>query len=104
MVIDKEQLIKEWVAEHYGCETYEYNAHSRILKIHRGASTRKLVVKYDKKRKEMVEVKYCVICSKEIVGWGNNAQPIRQGTCCDDCNNTAVIPARIKEIRNATTE
>jgi hypothetical protein len=42
------------------------------------------------------EKKICSICGKEYVGWGNNAQPVNNGRCCDDCNTTAVIPARIE--------
>lgn len=43
----------------------------------------------------------CSICKKEIPtrldGWdkGNNAEPVNNGRCCDHCNETVVIPARI---------
>lgn len=42
----------------------------------------------------------CCICGNEIPvihGWseGNNAQPIADGRCCDECDNNVVIPARI---------
>jgi len=42
----------------------------------------------------------CSICQKEIPnknGWdgGNNAQPINNGRCCDECDSEVVIPARI---------
>jgi hypothetical protein len=46
----------------------------------------------------------CSICKKEIipdvVGWnkGHNAQPINNGRCCTDCNNSVVLTARIKEM------
>jgi len=45
----------------------------------------------------------CCICRKEIepVGtWteGNNAQPVKDGRCCDVCNKTKVIPARLNRI------
>ena len=33
----------------------------------------------------------CVLCSKEIIGYGNNAQPLKDGRCCDDCNHIAVV-------------
>lgn len=39
----------------------------------------------------------CVICKKEIKGYGNNAEPIAKGKCCNDCNNL-VIFERIKQI------
>lgn len=49
----------------------------------------------------------CSICYKEIpkqytpegvMYWdkGNNAEPVvKEGRCCDECNNTVVIPARM---------
>lgn len=37
----------------------------------------------------------CCICGKKIMGYGNNAEPVKKGTCCDECNMTVVIPARI---------
>ena len=48
----------------------------------------------------------CSICEGHIkplrddsgqVVWegGNNAQPINDGRCCNECNMTVVIPARI---------
>jgi len=37
----------------------------------------------------------CVICKDEIIGYGNNAQPLKDGLCCDDCN-IQVIKERIK--------
>jgi hypothetical protein len=45
----------------------------------------------------------CSICFKQIEtknGWtdGNNAQPVNDGRCCDTCNLTVVIPARINMI------
>ena len=37
----------------------------------------------------------CSICGKGYDGYGNNAEPVNSGRCCDDCNATQVIPARI---------
>lgn len=45
----------------------------------------------------------CSICNNPIevngYGWkyGNNAQPINDGRCCDLCNFMYVIPARLKQ-------
>ena len=47
--------------------------------------------------------KRCSICCKKYEGYGNNAQPVNDGRCCDDCNTNVVIPTRIhqwKENRN----
>lgn len=41
----------------------------------------------------------CVICGKEIEGYGNNAEPVKKGKCCDECNMTVVLPARIKNLK-----
>ena len=42
----------------------------------------------------------CVICGGEIADdWGHNPEPVKEyneGKCCDTCNFTVVIPARIK--------
>lgn len=40
----------------------------------------------------------CVICGKEYPNqYGNNPYPVKKkGLCCDQCNDTIVIPARIK--------
>jgi hypothetical protein len=38
----------------------------------------------------------CIFCNKEIVNYGNNAQPLAKGICCSDCNMKKVIPYRLK--------
>lgn len=45
--------------------------------------------------KDEQDKKQCSICNKKFVGWGNNAKPVNDGICCDDCNLNAVIPARL---------
>ena len=41
----------------------------------------------------------CIICKKEILGYGNNPYPVRkEGMCCNGCNFKFVIKARLKEI------
>ena len=49
----------------------------------------------------------CSICNEKIEGFGNNAQPINDGMCCDDCNNLVIlarinvnITERIKDMSN----
>jgi hypothetical protein len=51
----------------------------------------------------------CSICNEEIKGMvvyrdghpevpyqgGNNAEPVNGGRCCDECNFSVVIPARL---------
>jgi hypothetical protein len=47
----------------------------------------------------------CSICGGDIEvqtlsGWadGHNAQPINDGRCCDSCNSTVVITARLANL------
>ena len=40
----------------------------------------------------------CVICGELIVGYGHNAVPVRDGRCCDVCNDFRVIPARLRAL------
>ncbi len=48
----------------------------------------------------------CVLCKEWSLGWGenyqygNNPQPLAEGQCCKLCDETKVIPARIKEYQN----
>lgn len=52
-----------------------------------------------------VKDQMCVICL-EIIGvdrdgiWdgGHNALPVAKGRCCENCNETAVIPARMRAL------
>jgi hypothetical protein len=46
-------------------------------------------------KKSTKEWSNCVICNKEYVGFGNNAEPVAQGRCCDECNRTTVIVKRL---------
>jgi len=39
----------------------------------------------------------CVICKQKYAGFGNNAEPITKGRCCDKCNLTIVLPERVKQ-------
>lgn len=35
--------------------------------------------------------KICVLCKKEFHGYGNNAEPLAKGECCDACNLKVVM-------------
>ena len=45
-------------------------------------------------------MKKCVICGSliELGTFGHNAEPVAEGRCCEDCNWTEVIPARMSRI------
>ena len=40
---------------------------------------------------------YCCMCGKEYSGVGYDAEPVWYGRCCDKCNTTMIIPARIHQ-------
>lgn len=41
----------------------------------------------------------CDICGKSFEGYGNNPAPLEGKVCCDNCNKTYVIPARLKQLK-----
>ena len=42
----------------------------------------------------------CSICEETIEGqYGNNAQPVNDGICCDTCNLSHVIVRRLFDMR-----
>ena len=48
----------------------------------------------NKKARTEERANQCVLCNKQIVGFGNNAAPLANGKCCDECN-TRVMRQRI---------
>jgi len=44
----------------------------------------------------------CCVCGEEFQGYGNNPRPLpikdEDDRCCDDCNISEVIPARLNQI------
>ena len=57
------------------------------------------------KKTETKKPLLCSICKLPIQphplsGWadGNNAQPVNDGRCCDDCDEGVVIPLRILQL------
>jgi len=52
----------------------------------------------------------CSICKEPIevtsYGWaeGNNAEPINDGRCCDTCDMTKVLTARMEALRTSSRE
>ena len=51
------------------------------------------------KRSTVKMTKKCSICEQSFIipGWGtgNNALPVNDGECCDDCDREVVTPARL---------
>jgi hypothetical protein len=62
--------------------------------------------KTDNDIKDEAPILRCSICDTVIMpdpsGWtgGNNAQPVNDGRCCNDCNTRVVIPMRLQRILN----
>jgi hypothetical protein len=52
----------------------------------------------------MTPVQVCSICGGAIVGFGNDAWPVNDERCCDQCNVERVISARRLRERNAKRE
>ena len=48
-----------------------------------------------KKQTKTLLEKKCGICEEMYIGYGNNANPVIDGKCCDKCNFTIVIPTRL---------
>ena len=57
-----------------------------------------------KKNQEAEEKHICSICGDEYFGYGNNAQPVNDGRCCDECNLNIVVPYRIYLMREKDRE
>ena len=50
------------------------------------------------KANKLLNPEMCVICKKLIIGYGNNAEPVKKGICCDECDKSVVITARLQEM------
>lgn len=46
----------------------------------------------------------CAICGENYYGYGNNAEPVSNGRCCDTCDQVYVIPKRISLYVNLSRE
>lgn len=46
--------------------------------------------------REKINKHRCVLCKGEYEGYGNDAEPLKKGYCCDGCNTTKVIPERVR--------
>ena len=45
----------------------------------------------------------CCLCGETFIGMGNNPEPLDSDPerCCDPCNDTRVIPARLEHLFGA---
>lgn len=92
------------ITDEYILDTYSDNATSIIKKVYDENNVldeKETIFPIDTVTEDLdkkEETKKCSICGKEFIGYGNNARPINDGVCCDDCNMSEVIPARLKQI------
>jgi hypothetical protein len=49
----------------------------------------------NKTKEEYKEIGKCCICKGFYFHYGNNAQPLKKGRCCDTCNSDVIL-ARMK--------
>ena len=52
-----------------------------------------------KRRWRNMHGRSCIICGMAFAEFGHDAEPIRKGRCCNKCNFTVVIPARLRRAR-----
>ena len=47
----------------------------------------------------------CCFCKKDVGKYGNNPEPLFKSParCCDQCNMTRVIPARLQQLQSYNT-
>lgn len=46
----------------------------------------------------------CALCGELTRGFGNNAAPLADGSCCSDCNDAKVLPTRFRQMLRAMTQ
>ena len=50
---------------------------------------------------DALKLQTCCICGERYTGWGNSPWPVNtdeNARCCDACNNSVVVPARIAQM------
>ena len=45
----------------------------------------------------------CSICRADYDEWGQSAEPVNRGRCCNRCNERVVIPAKIALMRKESS-
>ena len=101
-----EKYLEIFIGELAGTDIDESENKYNIKRINEHLE--KILKEYTQMTNELDEIifsknknqKICSICGKSYEGYGNNAQPVNNGRCCDKCNATVVIPRRIQEHKN----
>lgn len=77
-------------------EELENTPDDQVLDVHIRTTPKGVELLFQRKQmtkdeQEDEDVWYqCCMCGIEIEGMGHNAQPLRGGRCCDDCNQTVI--------------
>ena len=61
---------------------------------------KKIVLK--RETSELISV--CSICEENYIGYGNNAQPINDGECCDSCNTIVITTRTLQSLKENENE
>ena len=53
--------------------------------------------KAPKKASEYMYGEYvCILCHHRVIGLPNDAEPVHDGICCDECYQKVVVPAILR--------
>lgn len=64
------------------------------LYVAKGLGKKKLKARLEDEARQYTSHK-CCLCGGTYIGYGNSAEPINNGRCCDRCNMEKVIPTRL---------
>lgn len=98
-----EKYLDIFIAELVNIDTKKKEEKYNVKRIN--SHLEKIFEEYTKLTNELDEIimddsHVCSICGKKYKGYGNNAQPVNSGICCDVCNSEIVIPRRLQERKN----
>ena len=84
----EEQEFKQWARDNYEPGTEVNTAYHPVVQAECELINTEL-------EEDSVDME-CSICEIKLDDdYGNNASPVNDGTCCDNCNMNVVIPARL---------
>jgi hypothetical protein len=91
------KLLFNYVNRMYATDTLRARGMGHSSKM--SVDWRKWIDSQYEKLSEWEQQNKCVLCNGLIEGYGNNADPVARGKCCDECNVTKVMPARVAAMR-----
>jgi len=91
--------IMYWSNIHHTREDAEHDAAEKLGYGYTEVEIRTYEAKLVEVQSGVQAMKKCIICGRQIAGYGNNPEPVKRwsdGLCCDECNREKVIPARLR--------